>query len=66
MARAVASQFDVTVTDVNIANVKGKAKRTISAKGRRVSKGRQNDVKKAYVTLKVGDKLSIFAAIEES
>ena len=64
IASAVAAQFNVTVTHVNVANIQGKAKRTISAKGRRVARGRQNDIKKAYVTLKAGDKLSIFAAVE--
>lgn len=66
VSRAVTSQFEVTVTDVNITNVKGKAKRSISKKGRRVSKGSQNDFKKAYVTLKEGDKLPIFAAEEKA
>jgi ribosomal protein L23 len=64
VARAVAAQFSVTVTHVNITNVQGKAKRTISAKGRRVANGRQNDFKKAYVSIKTGEKLSIFAAVE--
>lgn len=66
VARAVAAQFEVTVTEVNIANVKGKAKRSISKGGRRVSKGSQNDIKKAYVTLKDGDSLPLFAAEEEA
>ena len=66
VARAVAAQFEVTVTDVNITNVKGKAKRTISKGGRRVANGSQSDIKKAYVTLKDGDKLPIFAAEEEA
>jgi large subunit ribosomal protein L23 len=63
VARAVSAQFSVTVTDVNIANIKGKAKRTIRKGGRAVS-GRQNGVKKAYVTLKSGDTLPLFAAVE--
>ena len=66
VARAVAAQFEVTVIDVNITNVKGKAKRTISKGGRRVANGSQSDIKKAYVTLKDGDKLPIFAAEEEA
>lgn len=64
VARAVSSQFEVTVTDVNVTNVKGKAKRTVRKNGR-VSKGRQNDTRKAYVTLKAGDSLPVFAALEE-
>jgi large subunit ribosomal protein L23 len=64
VARAVAAQFSVTVTNVNIANVKGKAKRTVRKSGRAVA-GRQSDFRKAYVTLKAGDSLPLFAAIEE-
>ena len=66
VARAVAAQFDVVVTNVNITNVKGKAKRTISAKGRRVANGRQSDIKKAYVTLAEGYSLAVFGAEEET
>lgn len=65
VARAVAAQYEVTVTDVNITNVKGKAKRTISRGGRRVANGSQRDIKKAYVTVKEGDHLPIFAVEEE-
>lgn len=59
VAAAVAAQFEVTVINVNITNVKGKAKRTIRKGGRAVS-GQQSDRKKAYVTLKDGDKLPFF------
>jgi large subunit ribosomal protein L23 len=65
VARAIAEQYSVTVTAVRVINVKGKVKRTIR-KGGRPSMGRQSDVKKAYVTLKAGDTLPIFAAIEEA
>jgi ribosomal protein L23 len=65
VARAVAAQFGVTVTNVNITNIAGKAKRTIRKSGRAVN-GRQSDTHKAYVTLKAGDSLPIFAALEES
>ena len=65
VARAVAAQFDVVVTKVNIANIEGKAKRTIR-KGGRASTGKQNDIRKAYVTLQAGQKLPIFAAVEEA
>jgi len=64
VARAVAAQFEVTVEKVNIINVKGKAKRTVRKGGRPVA-GRRSDVKKAYVTLKEGDKLPIFATEED-
>jgi large subunit ribosomal protein L23 len=66
VARAVEVQFDVKVTDVNISVLKGKAKRTISQKGRRQLSGRTSDVKKAYVTLAEGNSLPIFAAEEEA
>lgn len=65
VARAVESQFEVSVTKVNILNQKGKAKRTIAKKGRKVYAGREATTKKAYVTLKAGDSLPFFAAIEE-
>ena len=66
IARAVASQFEVTVEDVNVVTVKGKAKRSISRGGRRVANGTQKTIKKAYVTLKQGDSLPFFAAEEEA
>ena len=64
VARAVSSQYEVEVASVNITNILGKAKRTVRKNGR-VSKGRQNDVRKAYVTLKDGQSIPIFAALEE-
>ncbi len=64
VAEAITAQFGVTVTDVNILNVKGKVKRTVR-KGGRASTGRDNDFKKAYVTLKEGDSIAVFAAEEE-
>lgn len=65
VARAIGTQFDVTVTGVNITTNKGKAKRTVRKTGRAV-KGRQVDIKKAYVTLKEGDSLPLFAAVEKA
>ncbi len=64
VARAVSAQYDVTVANVNIVNVKGKAKRTVTKRGRAAA-GKQNDVRKAYVTLAAGQTLPIFAALEE-
>lgn len=64
VAQAVEAQFNVTVTDVNVLNVKGKAKRT-TRKGGRQSMGKDNDIKKAYVTLKEGDQIAIFAAEDD-
>src|SRR5215471_16171899 len=68
IARAVASQFEVTVESVNITNVKGKVKRTISLTGRRRgnSDGVRSGNKKAYVKLAEGFSLPVFAAVEEA
>ena len=65
IASAVEAQFKVTVVNVNTQNNKGKAKRTVRKGGRPVS-GRESDKKMAYVTLKSGDSIPIFAALEES
>ncbi len=64
VAAAVQEQFKVTVEEVNIAILKGKAKRSYRRGGRPLM-GRDNDVKKAYVRLKAGDQIPIFAAVEE-
>lgn len=64
IAHAVAAQFEVTVANVNLTNISGKAKRTVYKGGRAVA-GREADVKKAYVTLAEGNSLPIFNAIEE-
>lgn len=64
VAQAVAAQFSVTVLSVNIVKAKGKAKRTVRKGGRAVA-GRDIDVKKAYVTLKAGDTIAIFATEDD-
>jgi large subunit ribosomal protein L23 len=64
VAAAVAAQFEVTVLDVRMATIKGKAKRTVR-KGGRAVQGQRSDIKKAYVTLKEGDKLPFFETPEE-
>jgi large subunit ribosomal protein L23 len=64
VASAVAAQFDVTVTKVNILNIKGKAKRLVRKGGRPVN-GQRSDIKKAYVTLAEGQKLPFFDEPEE-
>jgi large subunit ribosomal protein L23 len=63
VARAVTTQFEVTVMNVRMINVKGKAKQSYR-KGSRPVEGRRSDIKKAYVTLKAGDSLPIF--VEEA
>jgi large subunit ribosomal protein L23 len=52
--RAVETLFKVKVVDVRMARYLGKLRRI----GR--SMGRRSDWKKAYVTLKVGDKIDFF------
>lgn len=64
VAQAITAQFKVTVEAVNIANVKGKTKRTIKGRGRQTF-GTRPTMKKAYVTLKEGDSIAIFASEED-
>ena len=67
IARAVEAQFDVKVSEVNTINQKGKTKRIMSLSGKRMlnAEGKRSDTKKAYVTLKEGNSLPFFEAIEE-
>lgn len=65
VAKAVAAQYEVKVEKVRIAGVPGKTMRAYRQRGRRSLSGRRSDIRKAYVTLKDGDKLPIFAAVEE-
>jgi large subunit ribosomal protein L23 len=64
---AIEEQFEVKVTSVRIANIKGKKKRVVSITGKRYqnTEGKRNDIKKAYVTLAEGNALPFFAAVEE-
>ena len=64
IAENVEKAYEVTVTKVRTVIVKGKAKRLY--KNRRFENGTRSDMKKAYVTLKEGDAIPIFAAIEEA
>ena len=64
VAKAVASQYEVGVVNVKIASVPGKTIRAYRQRGRRSINGKRSDIRKAYVTLKEGDKLPIFAAVE--
>jgi large subunit ribosomal protein L23 len=63
IADAVEGVYEVSVETVRTVTVKGKAKRMYRM--RRYENGRRSDVKKAYVTLKEGDQIPIFAAAEE-
>lgn len=66
IAQAVAAQFEVGVTSVRIAKTPAKTKRSYRRAGRVAHKGTTSSITKAYVTLKEGDKLPIFAAVEEA
>jgi large subunit ribosomal protein L23 len=65
VALAVEAQYGVTVIAVRLAATPGKKVRTYRQKGRRSQPGQRSAVRKAYVTLSEGDKLPIFAAVEE-
>ncbi len=67
VAAAVEAQFGVSVTNVRIIIAKGKVARSIriGARARANVSGKRNDVKKAYVTLKDGDSIAVFAALDE-
>jgi large subunit ribosomal protein L23 len=64
IAAAVAEQFNVTVTTVNVVIAKGKVIRGVR-RGKAVT-GQRTDKKKAYVTLKSGDTIPVFDQQEES
>jgi large subunit ribosomal protein L23 len=65
IAKAVTSQYEVGVTSVRMASLPGKNLRSYRRKGRVTHRGFKSGIRKAYVTLKEGDKLPIFAAVEE-
>jgi large subunit ribosomal protein L23 len=67
VADAVKAQFDVTVVTVRIVIAKGKPARSIriGSRSRSNVSGMRSDVKKAYVTLKDGDSIPVFAALDE-
>lgn len=64
VALAVSKTYGVTVTQVRIVSIKGKTKRTY--RNRRFTEGSRNDIKKAYVTLKAGDAIPIFASVQDT
>lgn len=64
IAQAVEKTFEVSVENVRTTTVKGKVKRLY--RNKRFETGVRNDVKKAYVQLKKGDSIPVFAAIEEA
>jgi len=56
--QAVQRRFDVTVEQVRIVNVKGKAKQMNTRRG--ITRGKRSDWKKAIVTLREGDSINFF------
>lgn len=56
--QAIQNRFDVTVEEVNIVNVKGKAKQMNTRRG--ITRGKRSDWKKAIVTLRKGDAINFF------
>lgn len=65
VAKAVAAQYEVKIEKVRLAGVPGKKMRAYRRRGRKSISGQRSDIRKAYVTLKEGHKLPLFAAVEE-
>lgn len=65
ISSAVAAQFNVSVLNVNTTTIKGKQKRMMTKRGK-ATKGQRKDVKRAYVTIKEGDTIPVFAVIDEA
>lgn len=61
---AVESQYKVGVVSVNMIITKGKVVRSYRKRTRGME-GHRSDMKKAYVTLKAGDHIPIFASEDE-
>lgn len=59
--QAVEEMYSVIVTDVNTSNYKGKSKSRFTKKG--LLEGKVNSFKKAYVSLKSGDKIDFYSNI---
>jgi large subunit ribosomal protein L23 len=66
VSAAVKAQYEVVPASVRIAKIPGKAVRTYRKSARKTETGKRSSIRKAYVTLKEGDKLPIFAAVEEA
>lgn len=64
--RAVAAHYDVQVETVRLAKTASKTRRSYKRRGRVSHRGETSAVRKAYVTLKEGDKLPLFAVVEEA
>ncbi|MEX0748662.1 MAG: 50S ribosomal protein L23 [Candidatus Saccharimonadales bacterium] len=62
--QAIEERYGVGVELVRTSVVKGKSKQMPVKRGRLVITGRRSDQKKAYVTLKEGDSITIFEGSE--
>lgn len=64
IATAVASTYNVTVITVRTVKLKGKVKRLY--RNRKYETGRRSDIKKAYVQVKEGDVIPVFASVNDA
>lgn len=64
IAKAIAEEFKVTVTDVRTANRKGKATRFSRGKHAYPGITYREDHKVAYITVKEGDKIPVFEEVK--
>lgn len=64
VAKAVADQYEVTVTGVRMAGTPAKSRRFYNRGARKFHTHQMSESRKAYVTLKDGDNLPFFAAGE--
>lgn len=62
--KAIEAEYKVEVIDVNITRTQGKVKQSYR-KGGRTIKGTRSDLKKAYVRVKEGQTIPVFAAQEQ-
>jgi large subunit ribosomal protein L23 len=62
---AVKDEYSVDVLNVNIVRTNGKPKRTVKKGGKQIH-SKRSDYKKAYVTVKEGQTIPVFAASEET
>ncbi len=63
ITQAIEAQYEVTVLALRTSVLKGKLKAS-NKRARQATYGRRSDVKKAFATLKDGDKISVFEEIE--
>lgn len=66
IADAVKQQFDVTPVKVRVSIQSGKAIRFNQGKGRNPGTTNRKDTKKAYVRLKDGDSIKVFAEADSA